>query len=738
MQEKIKITPELIKEHGLTQEEYQLILKILGREPTLTELGIFSVMWSEHCSYKSSKIHLKKFPTEAPWVIQGPGENAGVIEIDENLAAVFKMESHNHPSYIEPFQGAATGVGGILRDIFTMGARPVASLDSLRFGPLDSPLNEYIMNGVVSGIAWYGNCVGVPTVGGETFFAECYRHNPLVNVFNLGITRKDKIFKAKASGVGNPVVYVGSKTGRDGIHGATMASDEFKEDAEQKKPNVQVGDPFTEKLLMEACLEAMDKGLVVGIQDMGAAGLTCSSSEMAAKAGTGIEIDLDRVPQREENMSAYEIMLSESQERMLIVTEKGKEEELIKVFKKWGIDAVAIGRVTDDGMLIVKHKGKVVAKIPVKYLAEKTPVYNRPYRKPDYLDEVNELDPENIPTRPNLKETLLKLLSSPNIASKRFIYRQYDHMVQINTVVLPGSDAAVIRIKGSKKGVVISCDCNPRYCYLDPEEGGKQAVAEAARNVACAGAMPRAITDCLNFGNPEKPEVMWQFVKAVEGIAEACRILETPVTGGNVSFYNETLGKGVWPTPTVGMVGILDDVTCCLDQFFKDEGDIILLLGKPQGHIGGSEYLHYIHGEVKGSPPPVDLKYEKRLFKALYQLAHKKLIKSAHDVSLGGLAVAIAKCCAKDSNPMGAVVELSCNIRSDFLLFGEDQGLVIITTDEDRLSETQKLLKELDIPNKVIGQTQKGELTIKGTNFTITLSIEEIGEALNKLNFAYM
>ncbi len=735
MQE-VKITQRLIEEHGLTREEYQRILEILGREPTITELGIFSVMWSEHCSYKSSRIHLKKLPTEAPWVIQGPGENAGVIEIDEELAAVFKMESHNHPSYIEPFQGAATGVGGILRDIFTMGARPVASMDPLRFGKPGKPLNEYIMNGVVSGIAWYGNCIGVPTVGGETFFADCYEHNPLVNVFNLGIARKDRIFLAKASGVGNPVIYVGSKTGRDGIHGATMASDEFKDDAQQKKPTVQVGDPFTEKLLLEACLEAMEKGLVVGIQDMGAAGLTCSSSEMAAKAGTGIEIDLDLVPQREEGMSAYEIMLSESQERMLIVTEAGKERELTEVFRKWGLDAVVIGKVTDDGLLRVRHKGEVVAEIPVKYLADETPVYHRPYSKPGYVDELSSFNPESLPEPGDLKEAFLKLLSSPNIASKRFIWRQYDHMVQTNTVVLPGSDAAVIRVKGTKKGIAISCDCNPRYCYIDPREGAKQAVAEAARNVACAGALPRAITDCLNFGNPEKPEIMWQFVEAVEGMAEACRVLETPVTGGNVSFYNETLGKAIWPSPTVGMVGILEDVERHLTQFFKEEGDIIALLGSIKGEVGASEYLEVIHKRVAGAPPRVSLDYEKRLHKALVEMAQRGIIKSAHDVSLGGVVVALAECCLGE-RPVGAQVELPFDIREDFLLFGEDQGVVVVSLSPQKEGQLAECAQKHGIPHTIIGRVGGSTLTIKTAKSALSATLKEMEEAYNSLNLRF-
>ncbi len=733
--EDIKITPEIIKEHGLTLEEYELIKKMLGREPNIVELGLFSVMWSEHCSYKSSKIHLAKFPTKAPWVIQGPGENAGVIEIDEELAAVFKMESHNHPSYIEPFQGAATGVGGILRDIFTMGARPIASMDVLLFGFPHKPKNRYIAEGVISGIAWYGNCIGVPTVGGQTFFAECFDHNPLVNVFNLGIAKKNKIFKAKAKGVGNPVIYVGSKTGRDGIHGATMASDEFREDAEEKKPNVQVGDPFTEKLLLEACLEVMEKDLIVGIQDMGAAGLTCSTSEMASKAGTGIEIDLDLVPQREENMTPYEIMLSESQERMLLVAEKGKEEEVIKIFKKWGIDAVVIGHVTDDGLLRVKHKGKVVAEVPALCLTEKAPVYKRAAKEPDYIKEVKRFSPDEIDCPNDLKEAVLKLLSSPNIASKRFIWRQYDHMVQINTVVLPGSDAAVLRIKGKRIGISLSSDVNPRYCYLDPKEGGKQAVAEAARNVAVSGAEPKAITNCLNFGNPEKGEVMWQFINAIEGMAEACRVLNTPVTGGNVSFYNETLGKGVWPTPTVGMVGIIKDVSKRITSFFKEPDNIILLVGENRGEIGGSEYLHVIHNLVKGTPPKVDLEFEKRLIKAMVILAEKGLIKSAHDVSLGGIAVTLCECCANPEGFIGAEVEFKEKIREDLLLFGEDQGRVVISLSKENLDSVAKILEGLNLPFSVLGKTSStSNLLIKSGKSAIVLSENEILHSLNTLN----
>ena len=723
------ITPQVIKDHNLTMEEYQRIVEILGREPNLTELGIISVMWSEHCSYKSSRVHLKKLPTQAPWVIQGPGENAGVIAVDETWAVAFKMESHNHPSYIEPFQGAATGVGGILRDIFTMGARPMASLDSLRFGTLDKPRNRYILQGVVSGIAWYGNCIGVPTVGGEVSFAPCYDGNPLVNVFNLGLVRRDKIFKATAAGVGNPVIYVGSKTGRDGIHGATMASEEFSEDSEEKRPNVQVGDPFTEKLLMEACLEAFQHDWIVGIQDMGAAGLTCSTSEMASKGGVGIEIDLDKVPQREEGMTAYEIMLSESQERMLLVAKKGTEDKVIEIFNKWGLDAVVIGRVTDDGLVRVWHKGEVVAEVPAMCLTDDTPVYDRPQEKPDYLEEVQRLDLDEIPVPPDLKGVLLTLVGHPNMANKRWIYRQYDHMVQTNTVVLPGSDAAVIRIKETGKAVALSSDCNPRYCYLDPYVGTQQAVAEAARNVACSGALPRAITNCLNFGNPEKPPVMWTFARAVEGMAEACRVLETPVTGGNVSFYNETMGKGVYPTPTIGMVGILERVEDRVTQEFKEEGDVVALLGENRGHLGGTEYLEHIHGRVAGKPPAVDLKYEKRLHRLLVELAKRGLVRSAHDVSHGGLAVTLAESCISGEAPLGARVALKEELRPDALLFGEDQGRVVISLEPGKVAEVETLTSEFGVPFQVVGTVGGSSLKISWPTGRLEVGLDELKEA---------
>lgn len=725
---------KLIEAQGLTVEEYKMILEKLGREPNIVELGMIGVMWSEHCSYKSSKIHLKKLPTVADWVIQGPGENAGIIELDEVFAIVFKIESHNHPSYIEPFQGAATGVGGILRDIFTMGARPIALLDSLRFGKPSKESNVYIMNGVVSGIAWYGNCVGVPTVGGETFFADCYDTNPLVNVMCVGIVKKDSIFRARATGNGNPVIYVGSKTGRDGIHGATMASEEFDEKVEEKKPNVQIGDPFIEKLLIEACLEAMEKGLVLGIQDMGAAGLTCSTSEMAARGRSGIEIDVSKVPQREEGMTPYEIMLSESQERMLIVTERGKEDELIKIFRKWKIDANIIGRVTDDGLLRVYNGDELVVSIPVSILTDDAPVYDRPYSRPKYLDEVNNLRESDVPKVTSVKEVALRLLSSYNIASKRFIWRQYDHMVQINLVVPPGGDASVLRVKGSKRGIAVTVDCNPRFCYLDPREGAKQAVCEAARNVAVTGAVPKGITDCLNFGNPEREDVMWQFVESVEGMAEACSFLSVPVTGGNVSFYNETKGRSVWPTPTVGMVGVINDVEKAVSHYFKRPGDIVVLIGELFGSVGGSEYLEYIHGIVKGPIPRVNLDHEKRLIWSLVELADSGVISSAHDVSLGGLFVTLVECMITPYGFFGMDCEIDAHARTDFLLFGEDQGLVVVSLPFENLSHFERIVSKYRLPFRIIGVVKKGPFRIRVNNEVFTFDEVDIYNAYETLN----
>ncbi|MCI4625995.1 MAG: phosphoribosylformylglycinamidine synthase subunit PurL [Candidatus Magnetoovum sp. WYHC-5] len=691
-----QITKDVIREHGITDEEYATISGILGRKPTFTELGIFSVMWSEHCSYKSSRVHLKKFPTKAPWVIQGPGENAGVIDIGDGIACVFKMESHNHPSFIEPYQGAATGVGGILRDIFTMGARPIASLNSLRFGPLSESYHKYLFGGVVAGIAGYGNCMGVPTVGGEIYFHSCYSGNILVNAFNLGIAKTDKIFYGKAQGPGNLVVYVGSKTGRDGIHGVTMASEEFTDDAHQKRPNVQIGDPFTEKLLLEACLEAMDKGLVVGIQDMGGAGLTSSSSEMAGRAGTGVELELSLVPTREEGMIPYEIMLSESQERMLIVTTEDKKDELIAVFDKWDIDGFVIGKVTDDGFLRVKWHGETYAEIPAASISELAPIYERPIKRPQWQDSINKLSLEKIKTKTGkvvdsnyydveyYNNVLLQLAASPSIASKRLVYEEYDHMVQINTLVLPGrSDSAVVRIRGTNKAVAMSVDCNSRYCYLDPYVGGMLTLCEAARNVACSGARPLAITDCLNFGNPEKPEVMWQFSEAVRGIAEACDKLNTPVVSGNVSLYNETKGNAIYPTPTVVMVGVLDGWDKVLTQDFKQAGDVILLIGDTFNDLGGSEYLYVCHDIEQGMPPAVILEKEAALIELLIELNEGGLIKSAHDCSEGGLMVTLMESAL--SGNVGVQCELSSvwypSLRVDSLLFGESPTRVVISVD---------------------------------------------------------
>src|SRR5687767_11132587 len=601
-----------IERHGLNEEEYQRIVKSLGREPSLTELGIFSVMWSEHCSYKSSRVHLRNLPTTGPRVLQGPGENAGAVDIGEGLAAVFKIESHNHPSFIEPYQGAATGVGGIIRDIFTMGARPIALMNSLRFGELDDPRVRRNMEGVVAGIAGYGNSIGIPTVGGEIVFEECYTGNPLVNVFCLGIAKADEIIKGIAKGTGNPVYYVGSKTGRDGIHGATMASAEFDENSADKRPAVQVGDPFMEKLLLEACLEVMKTDALIGIQDMGAAGLTCSTCEMGARGGAGIDIDVAHVPQRETGMTAYEIMLSESQERMLLVVKRGREQEVERIFEKWDLHAAHIGEVTDDGLMRVRERGHVVAEIPTGALTDDAPVYKRPMQRPAYLDEVQQLA---LPERPRVPDTdaLFAVLASPAVASKRWVYRQYDHMVRTNTLLLPGVGAAVVRVKGTDLALAMSLDGNGRYCYLDPYRGAILALVEAARNVACAGAEPIGATNCLNFGNPQRPEIMWQFGRAVEGISVACKALDIPITGGNVSLYNETDGKAIYPTPVLGVVGLIEDSNKVLGRAFRAPGDVIVLLGATRAELGGSEYLKVMHSIIAGLPPEVDLTSEKAL-----------------------------------------------------------------------------------------------------------------------------
>src|SRR6266852_3799480 len=702
----IRVTPEIAAEHGVTREEYARIQQILSRDPNITELGIFSVMWSEHCSYKSSKVHLKRLPTRGKLVVQGPGENAGVVDIGDGLVAAFKIESHNHPSYVEPFQGATTGVGGILRDIFTMGARPIAVLDSLRFGEItaskhtreeDAAKNRCILDGVIRGIGSYGNCFGVPTVGGEVGFEPYYSQNPLVNALALGIAKKEEIFLAKAKGTGNPVIYVGAKTGRDGIHGASLlASAEFTEESKQKRPNVQVGDPFMEKLLLEACLEAMQTGAVVAIQDMGAAGLTCSTTEMASRGGTGIEIDLAKVPQRETGMTPYEIMLSESQERMLLVAEKGREGEVLDVFKKWGLDAVVVGEVTDGGLLRVKHHGKLAAEIPAHPLAEEGPVYNRPLAAPaPRVDrsavadkEIGEKDWFTFaPEDTNLTQNFVKLLASPGIASKRWITEQYDTSVRTNTLAGPGaSDAAVLRIKESETGVVkralaLATDGNGRWCQLNPRLGAMHAVAEAARNVASSGARPIAATNCLNFGSPEKPEVMWQFSQVIDGLAEACTALGTPITGGNVSFYNETLGKSIYPTPVIGVLGVLDDASRVLKIAFRNEGDLIVVLdgaGSLDGatararcivplqeasrEFSSNEYSRTIAGIVSGEPPAIDLAAEKRLQDCLVALAAEGAVQSAHDISDGGIAVTLAESCFAPVGARHAVPVLGANV----------------------------------------------------------------------------
>jgi phosphoribosylformylglycinamidine synthase len=708
------ITKDLIAQHNLTGEEYQKIIDILGREPNLTELGMFSVMWSEHCSYKSSRVHLKKLPTTGPRVVQGPGENAGAVDIGDGLCVVFKMESHNHPSFIEPYQGAATGVGGILRDIFTMGARPIALLDSLRFGELHSSKNRHLMKGVVSGIAGYGNCMGVPTVGGEIVFNDIYALNPLVNVFCLGLAHQDKIFRGTAAGVGNPVIYFGSKTGRDGIHGATMASDSFDDQSEQKRPTVQVGDPFTEKLLLEACLELMERDLLVGIQDMGAAGLTSSSCEMASRAGNGIELDLTVVPRREPGMTPYEIMLSESQERMLMVAKAGKEDECIEICRKWDLDVAVVGKVTADGILRVLDQGKVVAAIPAKALADDGPRYERPFQPPAYQDMLTNLNYDALPDVKDANVALLTLLESPTIASKRWVYEQFDHMVRTNTMVRPGSDAAVVRIKGTKKAVAMTVDCNSRYCLLNPYEGARLAVAEAARNLVCSGAVPIGLTDCLNFGNPERPEIMWQFAMAIEGMKDACEHFQIPIVSGNVSFYNETNGLSIYPTPMLGMVGLIDDVERSMTQWFKQEGDEILLLGSSREDLGGSEYLKVVHAREQGSPPYLSLTTEKALHDCVLFLIQNGFLRSAHDCSEGGVVVALTESCISGpERTFGAVVRLNRGrLRKDAVLFGESQSRVVVSA---KPVDRQAILSEarrFGVPVEMIGAVSGERLVV--------------------------
>jgi len=774
----IRVTPEIAAEHGLTREEYARIQQILGRDPNITELGIFSVMWSEHCSYKSSKVHLKRLPTRGQLVVQGPGENAGVVDIGDGLVAAFKIESHNHPSFVEPFQGATTGVGGILRDIFTMGARPIAVLDSLRFGEItaskhtskaDAAKNRRILDGVVRGIGSYGNCFGVPTVGGEVGFAPCYSQNPLVNALALGIAKKEEIFLAKAKGIGNPVIYVGAKTGRDGIHGASLlASAEFTEESKQKRPNVQVGDPFMEKLLLEACLEAMQTGAVVAIQDMGAAGLTCSTMEMASRGGTGIEIDLAKVPQRETGMTPYEIMLSESQERMLLVAEKGREREVLAVFKKWGLDAVVVGQVTEGGIARINNNGRVAAEIPAHPLAEEGPVLRRPMAAPAPRIETEKDWFAFAPEGANLTANFVKLLAAPAIASKRWITEQYDTSVRTNTLAGPGaSDAAVLRIKDPNTGAVkralaLSTDGNGRWCQLNPRVGAMHAVAEAARNVAASGARPIAATNCLNFGSPEKPEVMWQFSEAIDGLAEASTALGTPITGGNVSFYNETLGKSIYPTPVIGVLGLLDDPSKVMKMAFRNEGDVIVLLSGSasappaallQGHqlsalareFSSSEYSQTIAAIVAGEPPAIDLAAERCLQDCLVALAAESALESAHDISDGGLAVTLAESCFASAprgtsmlgpqqarTLLGAITNLADESwPSEFALFSERGARAIVSVAPSKLAAVLDTARQYQVAGRELGQvTRDGSFRIayKG-RAVIDSSVEKLRDA---------
>jgi phosphoribosylformylglycinamidine synthase subunit PurL len=727
-----QITPEVVSAHNLTLEEFERIKSLLGREPNLVELGIFSVMWSEHCSYKSSRIHLRRLPTTGERIIVPPGENAGIVDIGDGWCAAFKIESHNHPSFIEPFQGAATGVGGILRDVFTMGARPIASMNSLRFGSLDHPKhgrrNRSLLAGVVGGIAHYGNAFGVATVGGEVAFDDAYSLNPLVNAFALGLVRQDQIFFGKATGIGNPILYVGAKTGRDGIHGATMASAEFDEEALEKRPTVQVGDPFLEKLLLEACLEAMRSGAVAGIQDMGAAGLTSSSCEMAARAGTGIELDLSLVPQRETDMTAYEMLLSESQERMLIVAHSGREREVIDIFRKWDLDAVVIGRVREGANMRVIHQGETVADIPVSFLTDEAPLYERPMSPKSKIQSPKSKvqSPKNKGQRTNdedqnFNDALLKLLASPNLASKQFVYRQYDHMVRTNTAVLPGADAAVVRIKETRRALAMTLDGNGRYCAADPREGAKLIVAEAARNVVCVGARPLAVTNCLNFASPERPEVMWSFSEVIDGMAEACRAFNTPVVSGNVSFYNETEGRGILPTPVIGMIGLVEDVRRVVQPGFKKEGDLIALLGTSNNDLSISEYAAVVEGLsteamiANGTVPKIDLQTEVAVQRVCLQAGESGLLNSAHDTSDGGLAVALAECCFSSLNrpAIGAKIELQTELTKTSLLFGESPSRIIISFAKSSLAQIEALAMSENCPITILGQVAGEQLTIE-------------------------
>jgi phosphoribosylformylglycinamidine synthase len=726
------LTPAVIAEHGLSAPEYELILSILGRAPNLTELGIFSVMWSEHCSYKSSKVWLKKLPTQAPHVIQGPGENAGVIDIGEGLAAIFKMESHNHPSFIEPYQGAATGVGGIMRDVFTMGARPIANLNALRFGSPDDPKTRHLLAGVVAGIGGYGNCMGVPTVGGEVNFHPSYNGNILVNAMTVGLAPADRIFYSKAAGVGNPVVYVGAKTGRDGIHGATMASAEFSDDAQEKRPTVQVGDPFMEKLLLEACLELMTTDAIVSIQDMGAAGLTSSSVEMSSKGGLGLELDLDKVPTREPHMTPYEIMLSESQERMLMVLKPEARAQAKAIFDKWELDFAEVGRLTDTGHLILKMGGKVVADLPVQPLVDKAPMYERPWvptpGRPD-------IDPASLPASQNPLADLEKLVACPDLASKRWVWEQYDHLIMGRTVQRPGGDAAVVRLPDSQRGLAITTDCTPRYCLADSKRGGAQAVAESWRNLTAVGAKPLALTDNMNFGNPERPEIMGQFAGCIEGMREACLALDYPVISGNVSLYNETNGKGILPTPVIGGVGLIEDVEKTASLAFKSAGETIILIGETSGHLGSSLYLREIHGREDGPPPAVDLKAERRNGDLIRKLIGRGWLTACHDLSDGGLLVALAEMAMAGNIGAGINPTVAVEIPFDAWLFGEDQARYLVTVGRAFVEPLLQEAKAARVPAAAIGQTGGAALTLPEVG---AISVARLREANERWLPAYM
>ena len=730
-----QITPELVADHGLSRDEYEMILGILGRVPTYTELGVFSAMWSEHCGYKNSKPLLRTLPTKAPWVLQGPGENAGVIDVGEGLAVAFKIESHNHPSAVEPYQGAATGVGGILRDVFTMGARPIAVLNSLRFGELDGPSEDrvrYLLAGVVKGIGDYGNCVGIPTVGGEVYFDAAYEGNPLVNAMAIGLMKQEELITGIAEGVGNPIMAVGSKTGRDGIHGATFASAELSEESEAKRPMVQVGDPFTEKLLLEASLELIHSGHIVGIQDMGAAGLVSSSTEMAARGGTGVDIEITRVPVRESGMTPYEILLSETQERMLVVAKAGREEDVRSILGKWELDAETIGYVTDTGNYVIRENGVVVVEIPGEPLVDACPTYTRQGVESPTIAKLREWTPAQLRRRDEESDpawVLMTLLDAPTIASKRWIYEQYDSTVRTSTVVGPGSDAAVVRLRGTRKAIAATVDCNGRYVYLNPRRGGQIAVAEAARNIACSGAVPRAVTDNLNFGNPLKPEVYHQLSEAVRGIGEACTVLETPVTGGNVSLYNESPTGAIYPTPTIGMVGVVEDVDHITTISFRNEGDLVILLGSNTDELGGSEYLKVIHGLVAGDAPAIDLAFERRLQQSLVAAIRTGRICSAHDVAEGGLAVTLAECAMSNSAaPRGVSIQLQDVAPTNALLFGEAQSRIVISCRPGDADGLLNHFAEARVPARVIGTVGgvRGVFLVEAPDATIQLPISEI------------